>query len=609
MKTITNLDNDLKEPSGGLKVTDVQSIHYSPPIIKPDGSSYFKPLLSFKELQDYINIEVPYNAPKTYTIEDIDEFTRMLHCVGFKHKTDLNSKYGDKINLISLGGCKIFNGSKNDCKPLVPQKGKLLRKSSKLKLIEYIKNSIEWHNPVYMPCNPLKSFVWRSRASNSYQVVEYSKANVTRIHNIIIESDDESLEQQYKLLEALLPWTSCAMFTGNKSIHIWLNVGSINPNYKLLEYSEVLANLVNNLNTNNFKCDMKVLKNYVVKTRLPNIPHQTTGKRSKIIYLNDKALWFSEYTEFSIKGSIPVPPEQPSPKLEIKDNVSILNSDTNGVTFLKPNGKKPSKKSSKITPEYIHNIPNFFNNLDMYIQYMEYGLKSKGLRSSMYRDVIFAKKILDARFCKQKVKDNVNILNGVTNGVTFYEDCLSEVTQILELSEGRYQCSFEEAIEDFKDYYAKSLQYSKLTIRMPNSTKLPVRCPMNLKTLKTILKQLGIQNRTHVAKIILNVLWPLLRTLPAQCDNGTVGIHMNRDIRGEYLKNGVRCKFEDSSKYVNSKYVRATMETLKKHNILIKTRNYIYKEQTSKYWINAPLILWLVTNDKDVAWRIPIPKQ
>jgi len=179
----------------------------------------------------------------------------------------------------------------------------------------------------------------------------------------------------------------------------------------------------------------------------------------------------------------------------------------------------------------------------------------------------------------------------VNNHVHFLNKCLEDVTQILELSEGRYQCSFEYAIEDFNRFFKKTI-IMKANIKLPNLTTIQASELYSIKQIKHNLKSIGFAQPNYLAKTIINLLMPKIKELPYQCKNGTLGLHADKELRTIIHR---------------SEYV-ATIESLKHNKIMIKTHNYKVNEfnpkanQTNKFWLNIPLILYIATNAKELDW-------
>ena len=424
--------------------------------------------------------------------------------------------------------------------------------------------------------------VWTSvRAQSHIDAIEY----------IVLESDNESLEKQYQLFLALKPYVASLVYSGNKSLHITVKIPKIKTCIEHFKttHAKILAHIDYYMQLNDMSYDIGVAKDYSKLTRIPNTIHSKSKKLSILMYTNDNAAVFDATKQFYIKNKEDFKVAETIEREYIELRVN------NHVHFLNESAPEPVKPINKRTADWIVSIPNYADNLDNYYRFMEYGMQDKQTRRRMYRDVIVANRILtgydfnqiqlDSKIEREYIELRVN------NHVHFLNKCLEDVTQILELSEGRYQCSFEYAIEDFNRFFKKTI-IMKANIKLPNLTTIQASELYSIKQIKHNLKSIGFAQPNYLAKTIINLLMPKIKELPYQCKNGTLGLHADKELRTIIHR---------------SEYV-ATIESLKHNKIMIKTHNYKVNEfnpkanQTNKFWLNIPLILYIATNAKELDW-------
>ncbi len=429
-----------------------------------------------------------------------------------------------------------------------------------------------------------------------------SKYSVNQIDTIGLECDEHAtLREQLQLFEVLKPYVKCAIYSGGKSIHIWLatqNISTYNsPKNKVANKPEEWVDLHNKIEDicidtigiqldGSSKCDRTVLHDYSRWLRLP-FCSRYKKHHTRILYSNSNPVLLSNSNFYSYDEDIN------NDDLYIEDCVEEANKQTTTNTVI-TNGGTFEDSLPKIAPKtnysYLKTIPNFFNNITKYISYMNSGLPSQGLRLNMYSDIVIANRILMgldySKIADNKPNNKTTTNTVITNGGTFEAfkaKCIEDVTRIIEMSSGRYEGTFEYAIEDFKRYFAKT-KLLILPIRMPNVTTISSTKP--LKAIEQGLNQLGIEEAKNIAKLINNVLNDKIKLLPAQCQKGNLGIHMNNEIRAN----------------INNKKTAKVMESLKKNNIMIKTKDYVNSSKTNRYWVNLPLILWLTTKAEEIDW-------
>jgi len=537
-----------------------------------------------------MNKRFSFDYEEENKVQWMQQTLEFLYDIGYqniKNKPKTDNKQHSDIVTIKYN----YKHYKQFTMPYRDDDGKFIineRSMPKLHEIYYIASS--YCDNVYIPLNKR----YRGKFVDS-------KTMIPNIDYICLECDNATFKEQLTLLNIFKPYIKTAIYSGSKSIHIWLKTDiptfnspskeiANNPEdwQKLYEYIEdKVIESIGVQEDNSPKYDKKVLHDYATWIRLPFCTRKNNSN-TRIIYHDSIPDSLSITDIFSYEEDFNDLEENDS--VEKHDSSSQSYTDiTNDVTF--------DNLEHDLEQEYKHShlktIPNFFDNITRYLKYINSGLPSKGLRISMYADVIIANRILtgfDYHKLPKKAEQKHDISSlsytVITNDVTFVDfrsKCLEDVTKIIELSEGRYNCTFEYAINDFNNYFSKT-KLLKLPIRMPNVTS--INSTYELKSVQEALNRLEVLENKNIAKLLINLFIGNVKNLPAQCMNGTLGLHMNNDIRSN----------------INMKRTKQVMESLKNNNILIKTQDYVLQSKTNKYWLNVPFVLWLTTKPESLNW-------
>jgi hypothetical protein len=134
----------------------------------------------------------------------------------------------------------------------------------------------------------------------------------------------------------------------------------------------------------------------------------------------------------------------------------------------------------------------------------------------------------------------------------------------------------DEAVKQLLDHYEAKKKDSRLTL--PNTLALPVDPTPRLAHLTEAVKGLGCPVAKDVGHIIAKVLWRYVRELPVQCGRGEVGV-----------------KARDCHEVCNrGQYQPALAWMAEQHILRVTDPNYINSRKTRRYFVNIPLILYLM---------------
>ncbi|MEI6168513.1 MAG: hypothetical protein WCS52_15125 [bacterium] len=166
------------------------------------------------------------------------------------------------------------------------------------------------------------------------------------------------------------------------------------------------------------------------------------------------------------------------------------------------------------------------------------------------------------------------------------EQLVKKFAEIVSHEKSQIGLKNDDAIKDFKNHIAKSS--IKGNARLPDTRSLtfPLNTPERL---VSHLRSRGYCRPKQTAKVILQVILPLLVTLPEQCMNGTAGI-----------------KSSEVGKVAGSRYRNDVMTDLRRYYILeARNTKYIPKVKTMTYFINVHKIVYMLFKDHPelLVWK------
>jgi len=156
-------------------------------------------------------------------------------------------------------------------------------------------------------------------------------------------------------------------------------------------------------------------------------------------------------------------------------------------------------------------------------------------------------------------------------------DLLERFREILSHPVSKIGMTVEDALEDFKGHIAKTRVKGNLSLPNFGSVVIPENA---LESLQDYFKSKGYIFPLSTAKVILQVILPLVLRLPMQCLKGTVGIYS-----------------VDLMNAAGSRYRKAVMQDLKAHYIVVEKKKAIPKSQTAKYFVNVHKVVYMIFKD------------
>ena len=439
---------------------------------------------------------------------------------------------------------------------------------------------------IYFCCNPL-TFGQRSQKT------------VRKACHIVLESDDTStpIQVQKAIFENFENNISAMVFSGNKSVHafvrlsppIWnnnpirwetrhrLRMADINGEADWSIYKDVAAHWIKKIEEHGLKLDTQVSMDCSRLTRLPGFNHSKTGKPSEVLCLNpassydwywetDMAFSFDNAKRsstigtpgsldqtLSIIGSIPSHLPIPS---QLSQPTGISHNIVNSQEYLDCLEEREKRRRGTSKTNVIHFRSNktdktFLDDLKEYEKLKYKGIPNRHVRRDLHK-VMFTK---------------ARIFN-----LTEYQ-MAEEWRRILEIHPENIGCSIDEGVGELQ---AAFHTHKDFRLFLPDTTSLP---HLNRKMAMNLREWLVTEKcpcTKDILKIIKNILWDYIRTLPLQCARGQIGLKssvLQRTCRG---KGGYK----------------AALAWSEEQNILKMTdADYAAGIKTRKYFVNIPLIL------------------
>lgn len=481
------------------------------------------------------------------------------------------------------------------------------RKASSVRtgLIDKLNDFASLGYDIYFAANPL--------------TCQYRCQRTTRLaRHVVLESDSEDYDAQLAILREFRLNFSAVVFSGHKSLHAFAKIDPPLINYKCVgykiardvnqrypvrfdEYERVAKYWIKTLGQKGLKIDQSVALDYSRLSRLPGFPHSKTNKNSEVIWLDTAArgvknilddIYLEEEIFQSKKDStiehndeeLIINNKQDSETnivnlCNVEQKIYQYNSETTKLQYVNIfNDEQDNKESIKINEDkkgisitaYTDFIPgsSFLTHLSIYYELVNNGISRRGLRYSLHVSMFVTARIMGW--------DEIKLAD--------------EWEKIVNINPENIGITPEEAVSDIIRHFETGNKGYNLQ-RLPNMQSLPIYPCSRRESLLVAIRSMGCLNidyPTAVANIILKVLWPFIISYTNKCCNGSLGIR------------------SDSMRKVSPKGLyRPAVDWMIKNNIIRITKdNYFVGKHTRKYFINIPLILFIMGfKEEDVSWK------
>lgn len=421
---------------------------------------------------------------------------------------------------------------------------------------------------------------------------------VTMAKHVLVESDKNDIDAQLSFLKEYEANIVSAVHSGGKSIHCLVRIapprlplGSVGwrEAYGLgkgetmapwSEYRRMGDYWIAEAHKHGIEIDTAAAHDHSRVSRVPGFLHSKTGRRAEVVKMNPSASW-------DWRGSV---------KSSIIVKSSILSiyqhqDDDESFSFLNPKPESfcelwETYKDLKETRENIepattnvvriigpysqcrHPGTSFLDALDDFDRLRESGLPGRHTRRSMHQTLFAAARVYRwsilqiAREWRRIIKRN------------------PEATVESVKSAGRDMLRAWKATDGVGSY-------------LPDATRLPDLDDAKRRTLHCRLVGMGCNEPRKATRIIERVILPLIKSLPRQCRQGTVGIKSTKLREAA----NIRCE---------SRGYRRIWEWKQGAKIIACTNErYMPGSQIRTYWVNIPLIIWLCGyRTEELDWSV-----
>lgn len=453
------------------------------------------------------------------------------------------------------------------------------------KTVEKLEKLNEMGYDIYFTVNPL---VYKKRVKETVKEIRY----------LVIESDKLSLEAQKVFMEMIKPNLRTAVYTGNKSIHMYLPlvkpiknphciypknkavIRTINnllpdrPNIEIPAFDEVIAGCKKFLSSYNYLFDPQVLSNFAGLVRLPFFTHNKTGKKADVLFENiDPNIGYvSDLGSFGCE------------LLDINknclDNCKIQGCASDGprgmegvcsVTSGPVESMVPSVNNCEDTrpvkeplTTHIQKSARYLEDLRIYSELKKSGIPRRRLRRQLHKVMFTVARLFD--WTEKKLLD--------------------EWEQILKINPNNIGLSVEDAIADLKNEWGK-IGNKPFKFRLPVAKDLPEIDEERKKMLRERLKQVNCLTVKTVSNLIIEILYPAVRKAIVPCINGKVS------LRAKTMWNAC-----------NGWKYRDALEWLDENNIMrLRNSSYVPGKRSRLYFVNPHLVLFLMGFEaKELTW-------
>jgi len=370
------------------------------------------------------------------------------------------------------------------------------------------------------------------------------------INNVLIESDTLTIDDQQNIFKHMKDYCRCAVLTGNKSLHMWINVGFVNNNEKELnDLQRTRISIINHLQEIGISMqdiDMHVFNNINQSIRMPYFIHNKSGNTSTIYSINNNSIaynWAYDIIE------------------DIDDHNAnlcndVITNEANSVSTLNNTATvegrvcKARRKNNDYKNRYLLHYQPFMTN----------GIK-KGKRNTMYYVI--------TRYNREIYPLSRNDL--------YIEKCIADVKNILCNENSEYDLTLDEALKD----YCKYINNIRFKNNMPYINYK--YSEFNKDNFIYWLKENDydyIHNRRSMLKNmlkLLNYLWELWYQCPMQAMDGRLEIpqtnmrkHMSPQLqskcKNELIKLGIMTETKNYNVGINSYNYYINMYKLQRIN-------------------------------------------
>jgi len=432
-----------------------------------------------------------------------------------------------------------------------------------------------WGYDIYMPVNPIGH---RRRL----------QATVRTIKAFCLESDTNSLDEQRDALKALRGYVAAAVYSGNKSIHMFVRLDRPVPNPGYLydwrtvqklrsgksivpDFNDIADQWIGFCGDHGLRLDTGACRDFSKLVRVPTFINAKTGKLVEMIHF-DPTSWWSPSDPLVWNGS-----PRTSGSVSLSDGLvslpSVYGSSGDDVVsgvvgVVGPSGASgreavalegSEERKRPITTMCLPPLPqdpkqSFLDHLDEYQKLKAEGIPCRHIRRS---------------------KHPVMFLAALVHGWDSNQ-LETEWRQVVSRNPHNIGCSEDKAVNEIAEAWGV-VKDQPFKVWLPDCTKLPDLDKARIKHLKVNLERFTCPHVTNVAAIVSKALWDVVRTRPAPCVDGRAWISSR--VLG------------DACRWMN---YRKSLDWMEDNNILVVRSEYSAGVRSRSFFVNIPLILHLL---------------
>ena len=460
-----------------------------------------------------------------------------------------------------------------------------------------------------------------------------SQRTVRQIITIVLEFDRNSLEQQRALLEQLKPVTVAAVYSGGKSIHIFIRLacpiwndrcpksfheictlrqtGNLTGGIEIQAYDRAVNCWNHELQQAGFEPDQSVLSNFAGLVRVPGFKHCKHDRFSTIQHLDSSARWnhgmiqhpddwaafltgwnFNEVAaSFPIKTGIPIH----FPRIGVsQDRVKevpevVIAPNTPPVTAMLHQPEPTERQSGEDLA--VLSEPKMPHSIKSYDLTRPVKPDLDRITTTFIEDLTQFDELRRTGIPARGQRRNLHrVLFTAARIYGWFDDqerIAAEWRAILSIEPSHIGCSVKAAVQDILGEW-RAVKRTPYKIWLPDCSMLADLDSSRRDSLLAGLTKLGCPKaiRSSTCSIIMKVLWPVVRNATAFC------------IKGQAFVQSRRMRSAGGNKTGEARnWMRQT-------NLLcICDHDYVPGGPSKRSFVNVPLIIWMAGfRNEDLDW-------
>lgn len=410
------------------------------------------------------------------------------------------------------------------------------------------------------------------------------QCTILQIRTVVVESDKNSLDDQREVLRALRSQICAAVFTGNRSIHMYSlltnpigNPGWIPPSqWRMLsqirrgsvpnpEFDAVADVWVDDLLARGFITDSHVTRDYARLLRVPGFLNNKTQKTAELIHLDRFGYFPNHRLHLTWEGGSAGTRSVDPVRRDLQNVMTDIPKRVEGGTSQATHGEPVEERKPGTTMVHHNGLISFLDDLRTYEHLRSSGIPERHVRRDLHKVMFTAARVFG------------------------WEESLleSEWRHIVGLAPHNIGCSEDEAVDDIVSHW-RAARDGRFRIWLPDCSRLPSMDSVRRRAIKRALTAWGCPVPSAVAGIVCRALYPAIQNAAVPCAEGRVSLS-SRVMR----------------RACGHRNFDAAMAWLSAQNILrLTSRHYVVGKMSRLYFVSIPLVLWLLGfHTEHLSWE------